>query len=142
METFAPEKGIALMRTAFEALQRGDLDAVMERLTANFIINLPGLPEPLHGPEIWRHGVQSMLEGFPDLRPDIEDIFAAGDKVAVRVRFHGTHQGPFQGIPPTHRTVSFTSIEIYRLEGDKIAEEWVSPDMMSLMQQISGPAHS
>lgn len=138
MATADPEKNIALMRRAFETLQRGDLDAAVELLTANFIANLPGLPEPLHGREVWRSGAQAMREAFPDLRIDIEDIFGAGDKVAVRVRFHGTHEGPFQGIPPTHRQVSFSSIEIYRLEGDKIAEEWVSPDMMGLMQQISG----
>ncbi|MFE9996894.1 ester cyclase [Streptomyces avermitilis] len=40
----------------------------------------------------------------------------------------------------THRPVGFRSIELYRLEGDKIAEEWVAPDMMSLMQQISPPS--
>ena len=138
--TVVLEQNIALLRRAYETLQAGDLDACVELLTANFVANLPGLPEPLHGPEIWRLGARTMLEGFPDLRIDIEDMFAADDKVAVRVRFHGTHSGPFQAIPPTHRPVSFTSIEIYRLEGDRIAEEWMSPDMMSLMRQISAPA--
>ncbi|MEU9996555.1 ester cyclase [Streptomyces sp. NPDC050848] len=33
--------------------------------------------------------------------------------------------------------MSFRSIEIYRVEGDKVAEEWVAPDMIGLMQQIS-----
>ncbi|MEJ3748425.1 ester cyclase [Actinomycetes bacterium KLBMP 9797] len=142
MVVAAPERNIALMREAFEILQRGDLDACAELLTEDFIINLPGLPEPLRGREIWKLGVQSMLDGFSDLRINIEDIFGAEDKVAVRVRFHGTHDGPFQGVPPTHRPVTFTSIEIYRLAGDKIAEEWVSPDMMGLMAQISAPTPS
>lgn len=142
MAVAAPEKNIALLREAFETLQCGDLDASAEFLTEDFIINLPGLSEPLHGREIWKMGVQSMLDGFPDLRIDIEDIFGADDKVAVRVRFHGTHDGPFQGVPPTHRPVSFTSIEIYRVAGDKIAEEWVAPDMMGLMRQITEPAQS
>ena len=140
MERLNPENSIAVMRTAFAALQRGDLDACIAFLTEDFIANLPGLPEPLHGREIWKRGVQVMRQGFPDLRIEIEDIFGAGDKVAVRVRFAGTHEGPFQDIPPTRRPVTFTSIEIYRLEGDKIAEEWVSPDMMSLLRQISEPA--
>lgn len=142
MDIATPEKNIAVLRRGYETLQRGDLDASVELLTEDFIANLPGLPEPLHGREIWKLGAQAMREGFPDLRIDIEDIFGAGDKVAVRVHLHGTHEGPFQGIPPTHRPVSFTSIEIYRLEGNKIAEEWVSPDMMSLMQQISQPTQS
>ncbi|WP_117215383.1 ester cyclase [Allorhizocola rhizosphaerae] len=131
---------IALMRAAYDTLQRGDLDASVGLLTENFIANIPGLPEPLHGREIWRMGAQAMLDGFPDLRVEIEDIFGVDDKVAVRVRFQGTHKGPFQGVPPTHRPVDFTSIEIYRIEGDKIAEEWVAPDMTSLMRQIADPA--
>jgi predicted ester cyclase len=138
----AVEDNVALLRRAFETVQSGDLDASTEFLTPDFIANLPGLPEPIRGREIWKLGTQSMLEGFPDLRIDIEEIFGAGDKVAVRLRFHGTHDGPFQGVPPTHRPVSFTSIEMYRMEGDKIAEEWVSPDIMGLMQQISAPAGS
>lgn len=135
--TESVEKNVALMRSAFATLQTGDLDACVELLTENFIANLPGLPEPLHGREIWKYGTQTMLAGFPDLRVDIEDIFGAGDKVAVRLRFTGTHEGTFQDVAPTHRPVSFTSVEIYRLEGDKIAEEWVSPDMLGLMGQIS-----
>jgi predicted ester cyclase len=140
--TESVENNVAVMRTAFETLQGGDLDACAELLTENFVANLPGLPEPLHGREIWKLGTQAMLGGFPDLRVDIEDIFGAGDKVAVRLRFSGTHEGPFQGVPPTRRRVSFTSIEIYRIEGGEIAEEWVSPDMIGLMQQISQPARS
>lgn len=128
---------IAVVRTAFEDLQRGDLDACARHLTEDFVVNLPGLPEPLHGREIWRAGVQAMRDGFPDLRTTIEDIFAAGDRVAVRLRFTGTHTGPFQDVPPTHRRVTFTSIDIYRVDSDRIAEEWVSPDMATLMRQIS-----
>jgi steroid delta-isomerase-like uncharacterized protein len=143
MSTATPETNMALLREGYKTLQSGDLDASAALLTENFIINLPSLPEPLHGREIWKLGAQAMLAGFPDLRIDIEDMFGVDDKVAVRVQFHGTHKGTFEGLPASHRSVSFSSIEIYRLEGDKIAEEWVSPDMMGLMQQISGqPNHS
>ena len=131
------EKNLALLRSACQSLQSGDLDSCVEILTENFIANLPGLPDPLHGREIWRLGAQAMLEGFPDLQIEVEDMFGVADKVAVRVHFRGTHRGTFQGVAATHRPVSFRSIEIYRLEGDKIAEEWVAPDMLSLMQQIS-----
>ncbi|WP_030158724.1 ester cyclase [Streptomyces sp. NRRL S-244] len=132
-----PEKNLALVRTAYETLQSGDLDASAEMLTENFIANVPGIPDPLYGREVWKLGAQAMLEGFPDLQIQVEDMFGIDDKVAVRVRFRGTHRGAFQGIRATQRPVSFRSIEVYRLEGDKIAEEWVAPDMTSLMQQLS-----
>ncbi|GHI82678.1 ester cyclase [Streptomyces xanthophaeus] len=137
------ERNLALLRTAYQALERRDLDACVGMLTADFIANVPGLPEPLHGPQTWRSGAQAMGEGFPDLQIHIEDMFGFDDRVAVRVRFRGTHRGTFQGVAATGRQVGFRSIEIYRIEGDKIAEEWVAPDMISLMQQIApAPAGS
>lgn len=126
-----------LLRTAYATLESGDLDACVEMLTENFIANVPGLPDPLHGRDIWRQGAQALLDGFPDLKIDVEDMFSVDDKVAVRVRFHGTHRGTFQGVAATDRQVSFRSIEIFRVEGDKLAEEWVAPDMLGLKQQIS-----
>ena len=39
-----------------------------------------------------------MKHAFPDLRVHIEDIVSAEDKVAVRLRFCGTHHGEFLGI--------------------------------------------
>jgi steroid delta-isomerase-like uncharacterized protein len=142
MAVDAEKKNVAVLLRGYETLQRGDLDAGAELLTENFIAHLPVLAEPLHGREVWKQGAETMRAGFPDLRIDVEDIFGAGDRVAVRVRFRGTHGGPFQGVPPTHRPVNFTSVEIYRLEDGRIAEEWVSPDMMGLMQQITAPAGS
>ena len=136
------EEHVAVVRAAFEKLQHDDLDACAEQLTENFIVHLPGLPEPLHGREVWKSGAKAMRDGFPDLRITIEDIFGADDRVAVRLHLSGTHTGSFQDVPATHRQVAFSSIDIYRVEGDKLAEEWVSPDMMGLMRQISGPAHS
>ncbi|MER5932419.1 ester cyclase [Streptomyces sp. NPDC002054] len=131
------EKNLALLHTAYGMMASGDLDACVEVLTEDFIANVPGAPEPLHGREIWRLGAQTMLEAFPDLKITVEEMFGVHDKVAVRVHFRGTHQGTFQGLPATGRSVSFRSIEMYRIEGDKIAEEWVAPDLISLMQQIS-----
>lgn len=124
------------IRHAYKTVESGDLDAAVELLTENFIINLHGVAEPLIGREIWKAGSQAMLEAFPDLRIEVQDMFAAGDKVAVHVRFSGTHTGPFNGVEPTHRQVNFWSLELYRFEDDKIAEEWVAPDLPSLMNQI------
>lgn len=135
--TITVEKNTDLLRTAYRSLESGDLDACVELLTENFIANVPGLPDPLHGREVWRLGAQAMLEAFPDLKIDVQDIFGVGDKVTVLVHFHGTHQGAFQQFEATGRQVGYRSIEVYRIEGDKIAEEWVAPDMLSLMQQIA-----
>jgi predicted ester cyclase len=66
---------------------------------------------------------------LPDLQAHIEDIIAAGDKVAVRLRFRGTHSGEFLGIPATGRAIEYISHEFYRVADGLIAEEWICSDL-------------
>ncbi|MCX5193591.1 ester cyclase [Streptomyces sp. NBC_00249] len=98
---------------------------------------VPGCPDPLQGRAIWHQGTKMMKDAFPDLKISVQDMFGVGDKVTVLVRFEGTHQGPFQQFEATGRQVGYRSVEVCRFEGDQIAEEWVAPDLLSLMQQIS-----
>ncbi len=131
------DSNIELVRDGFAALNDGDLDACIERARPDLLINLAELPEPLHGRETWREGAAMFRRAFPDLRAEIEDIFGAGDRVAVRLRMRSTHQGDYLGIPATGRAVSYVSHEFYRVENGLIAEEWICSDTASLFRQIS-----
>lgn len=133
----AGETNIALVRAGFEALSTGDLDACLELASPDLIINLAELPEPLHGRDTWREGATMFRRAFPDLHAEIEDIFGSGDRVAVRVRMRGTHEGDYLGISATGRQVSYVSHEFYRIENGLIAEEWICSDTASLFRQIS-----
>ncbi|HET6868730.1 MAG TPA: ester cyclase [Solirubrobacteraceae bacterium] len=133
----ASETNIKLVRAGFEALNAGDLDACIELASPDLIINLAELPEPVHGLDTWCEGAAMIRAAFPDLHAEIEDIFASGDRVAVRLRIRGTHEGDYLGIPATGRTVSYVSHEFYRIENGLIAEEWICSDMAGLFRQIS-----
>ena len=135
----AETPGVELLRRSFDALNRGDLEACVELVAPDFIANIPGLPEPQRGREAWKQNFVMFREAFPDLDATIEDIFGSGDRVAVRLTFRGTHTGAFLGIEPSGRAVAFASVELYRVDGEHIAEEWVSPDIGSLMAQITAP---
>ena len=126
-----------LVRAGFKALNAGDVGECLARVAPDLIINLAELPEPQHGRETWRQGFEMMRRAFPDLRADIEDIVADRDKVAVRVRFRGTHAGEFLGFPATGRTVEYVSHEFYRIADGLIAEEWICSDMATLLRQLS-----
>lgn len=130
--------GQDLLRRAFDTFNTGDLDACVELLTPGFIANVAGAPEPGIGRDAWKQNALMFREAFADLQVKIEDIFGGGDRVAVRLTFQGTHTGPFFGMPATGRTVAFSSVEIYRVEDGLLAEEWVSPDVTTLLRQISG----
>jgi steroid delta-isomerase-like uncharacterized protein len=136
-QTSSPDANIELVRAGFEAFNAGDADGCLARVAADLVMNLAELPEPQHGREVWRHGFELMKRAFPDLQAHIEDIFAAEDKVAVRLRFRGTHAGEFLGIAATGRTVEYASHEFYRVADGLIAEEWICSDTATLFGQIS-----
>jgi len=127
---------VELVRRSFETFNRGDIDACVDLLTPDFVANIAGAPGPSVGRDPWKQNALMFRAAFPDLRAEIEDIFGAGDRVAVRLTFRGTHRGAFFGMPTTGREVVFSSVEIYRVAGDHVAEEWVSLDVTSLMRQL------
>jgi steroid delta-isomerase-like uncharacterized protein len=93
----------------------------------------PGLPV---GPEGTKQAIAMTLEGFPDLCVTIEDMIAEGDKVVIKFTTHGTQKGPLGGIPPTGKQVAVSTIEISRVEGGKIVEDWGLDDRLGMLQQL------
>ena len=133
----SPAANAELVRAGFRAFNAGDADACLALAAPDLITNLAELPEPQHGRETWRQGFEMMKHAFPDLQAHIEDIVAAQDKVAVRLRFRGTHSGEFLGLPATGRTIEYVSHEFYRIADGLIAEEWICSDMATLLRQLS-----
>ena len=133
----SPASNAELVRAGFQAFNRGNADECLTRIAPDLITNLAELPEPQRGREVWRQGFEMMKHAFPDLQAYIEDIVAAQDKVAVRVRFRGTHSGEFLGIPATGRAIEYVSHEFYRIADGLIAEEWICSDLATLFRQIS-----
>ncbi|MBO0807335.1 MAG: ester cyclase [Actinobacteria bacterium] len=136
-ELTSPAANVELVRAGFEAFNAGNADECLALASPDLIMNLAELPEPSQGAEAWRQGFEMMRHAFPDLQARIEDIVAAGDKVAVRLRFRGTHTGEFLGIPATGRAIEYVSHEFYRVTGGLIAEEWICSDMATLLRQLS-----
>lgn len=76
----------------------------------------------------------SILKGsekiFPDMQVEILDLIEENDKVAVRLRFTGTHSAELCGVPATGKKISFEALEIFRVANQQIVESWgYWPDM-------------
>ena len=80
--------------------------------------------------------VEMFEKGFPKYRLKAEDIIEQGDKVVVRAHISGTHEGDFNGIPATGRSIDLSFIIIYRFEGGKIAEHWLEANHLALLTQL------
>jgi len=119
-----------------EVWNRGNLDAVGEFISEDYVEHDPSVRDQFRGPEGYRRNVEEFLSAFPDLTVTIEDSIVEGDKIAMRQRFRGTHEGEFMGIEPTGKRVESTSFVMCRIEGDKIAETWVETDVIGLLEQL------
>jgi steroid delta-isomerase-like uncharacterized protein len=126
-----------LVLESFEAFNAGDTEKLLAVVAPDLVTHYAEMSEPLHGRETWQQGFEMMKRAFPDLEARIDDVVAAGDRVAIRISFRGTHQGEFQGIPATGRTIHYVSHEFYRVADGLFAEEWICSDMASLFRQLS-----
>jgi predicted ester cyclase len=118
-----------------EDLNTGDPATSDEIIHPDFYdaTNPPGMQ---HGIEGHKQIVALFHRAFPDQCWTITDMIAEGDKVAIQVRFEGTHLGDFFGMPPTHRHVSCTGIHIVRIADGKIIEHQGVNDDLGLMRQL------
>ena len=69
----------------------------------------------------------------PDLHANVQDIFGHGDEVVVRLVVTGTQEGSLLGIPATGRQLQWDAIDLYRLKGGKISQEWASEDLTAIL---------
>lgn len=121
-------------RLVEEGFGQGNLDVVDELLAPDSVGH--AYPDELHGPEEVKGFVSTFRSAFPDLQFEIRDLIAEGDKVVARWVARGTHDGEFQGIPPTGEEVELTGITIERIEDGRVVEGWTNRDALGMLQQL------
>jgi predicted ester cyclase len=99
-----------------------------------------GALDELVADETLRQRVRLFLEAFPDLAVTTNLIAADGELVAVNLLGHSTHEGTFQGVPPTGRRWAATCSAFYRVKGRQIADAWVNWDVLGILDQLGQSA--
>lgn len=121
------------------AYNENRFDRLDEVLHPEFIIyGAMGADGPLDR-DGYRAAAERLHAAFPDLRiaPDegLSRVFE-DDTTAHRVRFTGTHEGAFFGIPPTGNEVDVRWPWFARWQDGRIIEKWDHPDVLALLQQL------
>ena len=73
---------------------------------------------------------------MPDVRFTIEDNFGTADRGLCRGTISATLRGDFGTLPATGKSAAASIAEIFRTAEGQIAEVWVYPDTLSIMQQF------
>jgi steroid delta-isomerase-like uncharacterized protein len=125
----------AVVRRFYEEMNNGRKNELAPELfTADHKFHDPQVPTS-DGPQGVADAVSVYQTGV-DGHWEIEDIFSAGDRVAVRWTGSGTHVGEVNGIPPTGKSIRVDAVTIHRIDGGKIAETWEVWDTLGFLQQL------
>lgn len=135
-QTPTEKANMATVRKFFKVgPSKGDIEAADALLADDFSLHVP-LPVAGPGIEAINNVITTCRAAFHGLNVTIEDMIADGDKVTCRFTARGVHEGDFMGLPPTHKPIVMTGIEIFRIKNGKIAEIWGEANLMGLMQQL------
>jgi steroid delta-isomerase-like uncharacterized protein len=125
----------AVVRRWASAWNDHDPDAAVSLLAEGYVRHDSNGPDVV-GPAGSRMFLQAIFDAFPNLRLDEAALISEGGLVAVRYLITGTHEGVFNGIPPSGGNVSFEAHDWFMVENGKITEQWVVLDVLGLLQQI------
>jgi predicted ester cyclase len=96
--------------------------------------------DELYAPELAlaaRRWITPFRASFPDVRMEIVDLIAEGDKVVGRFTCSATHLGQWLGHAPTGRRFErVDEVAIFRLSSGRIVHAWSLEDSLSRLQQL------
>src|SRR5215217_5492655 len=129
------ENKASFRRYLEEAWNQGNLE-VVDEIFDRYVSHQPDGSVLERGPEDVKRFVSEFRAAFPDLRMNIEEQIAEGDKVMSRGTIRGTHQGEFRGMAPTGEEMKIPGTAVFRFSSEgKVVESWDSYDQLSLMRQ-------
>ena len=130
------EENKAIVHRLFEAFNGENLPEILDEVCVpDFVLHDPNIILPVRSREDYKQFLSAFRTALPG-QFTIEFLIAEGDKVAVRYTYHGTHQGPWRGQPPTGNPVTFTGTNTYRIVDGRAVEAWQNADHLSIRQQL------
>ena len=123
-----------LVRQAYDALNQGDMDRFGEFLSEDFReVAQFGMGR---NKEDYLANFVNLRTMMPDVRFDIQEVIAEGDRVVVVENYSGTMTGEFKGLEPNARRMSVTAVDIYRIRDGKLTEVLSVMDTASVLEQL------
>jgi ketosteroid isomerase-like protein len=113
-------------RFVTEGLGRADMKAFDDLIDANVVVTTGLSPkEPIRGLAAYKQVFAGFADAWPVSKTDLEDIFAAGEKVVVRFTAHTVFRKDYYGVKATNQEVPLTEMHVYTLKNGKIVSNVV-----------------
>lgn len=90
----------------------------------------------IHGRDELEAFIREMRTAFPDIEITWNDMLAGDETVMLEWTVTGTHEGEFNGIPPTGREVEQQGMEKLLVADNKVQESQVYFDKHEMLTQL------
>jgi predicted ester cyclase len=80
---------------------------------------------------------QVVRKAFPDLRMEIKNMVAEGNKVFTHKLLHGTHIGEFMGIKGSGKQVVIPTMDIIYLKDGIYTDHWAIRDIQDVLKKAN-----
>lgn len=121
--------------TAFmETMDGGDVDAVDEYFSESLEYHRSS--GELAGQYELKDDIAMFHTAFPDLECEISRIMSQEQKVSFIYKLRGTHEGEFEGIPPTGQEMDAKGAAIVTVDDGQISEYRIVFDNLGMLEQL------
>ncbi len=118
-----------------EVIEQGDTSCLRWLMDQSFVDHSAAGADS--GPSGMLYTFNHVLRrALSDLRVELHDQIAEGDKVTTRKTVSGAHTGELLGVPATNREVVIDVIDIVRLRNRKYLEYWGSDNLQSVLASL------
>ncbi|MFC1900127.1 ester cyclase [Chloroflexota bacterium] len=106
-----------LQRYLDELLNNGDFSKASEILHEDYSGSAGGGLKGVEGLKQFRNYMRSRSS---DMRFNVEEMIAEGNKIAIFGEWSGTADGEYLGIPATHKPFSYVLAAVYEFQDGKV----------------------
>lgn len=120
----------------YTELWNGDfskLDVVAESV----YVRVPSLSDgEIHGRDAFEAYLRELRTGFPNWHVTVDDTLASDGVVMKEWTVTATHEGEYNGIPPTERTIDISGMGKILIANGKVQEDHLYYDFHELIEQL------
>jgi steroid delta-isomerase-like uncharacterized protein len=131
---------VKIIQDLFDNLNARKLDASDAYIAEDYRATAPGWPGPFNRDQV-KDTFRANFAAFPDLKYELQDIIAQGDKASATWEMTGTHQNELitasgQRIPATDKNIRLRVSTVYDFKDGKIAYQESFFDLVTLFTQL------
>lgn len=114
-----------------------DYAKIQDVVSESFVMYDPAAPGgEVHGRDGLETFIDEVVSAFPDFRVTVIDMLVGEDTVMDEAKYTMTHEGEFDGIPPTGKEVEIRGMSIHRIQDGKVEEHRVYINQQELLDQL------